>query len=863
MSDDVKVQFGVANEEAISALNQVRFAIEGLTDPLRAVRSTLGEVGEAFVAAFAVEQIVEFTEKMAELGLETEKMAAILGMTTKEVGEFQYIAGSVGISGESAALALERLSRSLSETSKAGSPAQQAMAALHITYKDAITGAILPLNELLPQIANKFQMMADGPNKTALAMDMFGRAGAQMIPILDKGAAGLKELSDAADSAGVALDDQATTALASIHEALYKLGQEIHGVTIQAFLDLAPVILGVVDKFQDLYEWSKKVYEQGFGLHDLWLDIQTEFDQTSDAVERLLGDFKKLGDELGVQDAKLPSVKETWKELQFILYYTDAIIISLIGDLRTILEWAITFGKEAGGAFLGVADILGDVATGHFGQATKDWETMMERWEQAARDHATNIKNIWLDTQRELAHLGKTPEDLPGFITPKSPSAALPDFKLQNAPGVHPLNEGQKAAEEAIKAEEKVAQARIKLEQEVDNTAYAMGAESLNAHLQKELDTAQEAYEAKRSALVKLQALYAGDKDKQAEYTGQLRSLDAEYMTQKQALWDKYYQKRQADAERDTQREVTNLERELQEGLRAYDRDYQMHLITIEQKTQLETAFTNFIRKQIIDRLTAAQAGLDKESEQYKKLEQQKEQVTQQSNARIDKLNDQLVEFEVHRWQQLGTAISRSFGNALSGMLNGTMTWRQAMINVISSITDAFINMGVEIVDDWIKQQIAKLIVTKTSETAAGVTQIMTAAAIAAANAFASTAAIPIVGPELAPAAAASAYGTVSAMTSLLSAAGGMVVPHDTLAMVHEDEMILPAHLSSGVQNIIANNGGGGGGGGGDTYNVHIHAMDGQSVARVLSNNEGALVSAFAKARRNMHPALMGAGKSG
>ncbi|MGH9593343.1 MAG: hypothetical protein ACRD5L_09650, partial [Bryobacteraceae bacterium] len=50
----------------------------------------------------------------------------------------------------------------------------------------------------------------------------------------------------------------------------------------------------------------------------------------------------------------------------------------------------------------------------------------------------------------------------------------------------------------------------------------------------------------------------------------------------------------------------------------------------------------------------------------------------------------------------------------------------------------------------------------------------------------------------------------------------GGVVPHDMLAMVHKDEMVLPKDISQPLQSSLAE-GGGIGGGGGHTFNVQPH----------------------------------------
>jgi hypothetical protein len=79
------------------------------------------------------------------------------------------------------------------------------------------------------------------------------------------------------------------------------------------------------------------------------------------------------------------------------------------------------------------------------------------------------------------------------------------------------------------------------------------------------------------------------------------------------------------------------------------------------------------------------------------------------------------------------------------------------------------------------------------------------------------------------------------------SAAGGWTVPqlgpNGTLAQLHSREMVLPAHLSEGLQNMIDN----GGAGAGHTFNLNIQAWDGASVMRAGPT----LVAAINRAMRN------------
>ena len=119
-------------------------------------------------------------------------------------------------------------------------------------------------------------------------------------------------------------------------------------------------------------------------------------------------------------------------------------------------------------------------------------------------------------------------------------------------------------------------------------------------------------------------------------------------------------------------------------------------------------------------------------------------------------------------------------------------------------------------------------------------------AAQAAAGAFAATAAIPYVGPELAPAAAALAYSDTMAFGALASAAGGYDIPSNINPMVqtHASEMILPASIADPLRGMIA----GGGRGGGPNVTLNASLVDVRGLRQALMRG-----GALEKSIRDLH----------
>jgi hypothetical protein len=96
--------------------------------------------------------------------------------------------------------------------------------------------------------------------------------------------------------------------------------------------------------------------------------------------------------------------------------------------------------------------------------------------------------------------------------------------------------------------------------------------------------------------------------------------------------------------------------------------------------------------------------------------------------------------------------------------------------------------------------------------------------------------------------------GIMAMMGNLSSAAGGYWdVPHDQLAAIHKNEMVLPAAHSARLRSMIEGGGdgfGGGGQGGGPT-SITINAVDAKGVARLFRDNGPALARAMKEQARN------------
>src|SRR5581483_2279406 len=151
-----------------------------------------------------------------------------------------------------------------------------------------------------------------GPMKTALAMQLFGKSGAEMVPLLNRGKAGITDLMEEAKKLGIVIDDDTAAAAKHFEESMNKLKAAADGLGNKLMKETLPSLQIIVDnitegaaesqgRFQAVLNFAgfvSKAFIVGFSA------IQTFFDSlgeeisnwSQDATFRIVG-FARAADQ--------------------------------------------------------------------------------------------------------------------------------------------------------------------------------------------------------------------------------------------------------------------------------------------------------------------------------------------------------------------------------------------------------------------------------------------------------------------------------------------------------------------------------------------------------------------------------------
>ena len=221
-----------------SAAGKVSGGLKGLAGAAGGLGGALG----ALVPAVSVAGMAALAKGAIDTADNFAKMSAKTGASVEQLSKFKQAADLGGSSIEQVGDSMLKLNRALGTGE---GPAIEALKTLGINANDA-NGKLKSTDAIMLEVADKFKAMPDGANKSALAMELFGKSGANMIPMLNGGSKAIDGLNVTMTTkfakAAEVFNDRITT----IQAKLMELGVQLADVLMPVFNGLMSLIETIV-----------------------------------------------------------------------------------------------------------------------------------------------------------------------------------------------------------------------------------------------------------------------------------------------------------------------------------------------------------------------------------------------------------------------------------------------------------------------------------------------------------------------------------------------------------------------------------------------------------------------------------------
>jgi hypothetical protein len=266
-------------KKGAAAVTRMADEMESASSFAKSALLALGTAIGAHSFASAIKSTADFEDELGKLSQKT-------GITVASLSALKYAGDLSDVSMESLRVGLGQLAKNMADAQIGTGEAQSAFAALGIQVAGA-RGQLKPTEQQLLEIADKFAGMADGAGKTALAMKIFGRSGADLIPLLNEGRSGIEAMRKEAEHLGIVIRDEASAAARDFNDNLTRLKSALEGVKIQA---AGPVILALKDLTEQML--AAKAATGSF-----WAALMLGGDQTQaplQAIDEIEGKLRTL-----------------------------------------------------------------------------------------------------------------------------------------------------------------------------------------------------------------------------------------------------------------------------------------------------------------------------------------------------------------------------------------------------------------------------------------------------------------------------------------------------------------------------------------------------------------------------------------
>lgn len=169
------------------------------------------------------------------------KLSQKTGLAVKDVAGMQLAYRLAGVQGDALTTSMSRLSKGVVE-------GNIALTALGIKTKTA-GGEFRGTKDVMLELADRFQKLPDGAQKTALALQIFGKAGAELIPLLNGGAQGIRDMDAMAEKLGLTISEDTAKQAEQFNDTLDLIGMGSKGVAQGIAAQLLPTLTSLASSF--------------------------------------------------------------------------------------------------------------------------------------------------------------------------------------------------------------------------------------------------------------------------------------------------------------------------------------------------------------------------------------------------------------------------------------------------------------------------------------------------------------------------------------------------------------------------------------------------------------------------------------
>lgn len=341
---DAESAMGDYGDETEKAAEQTEDAKAKFAD----VAGTVAEVGKAIAAAAvaigaaavaAGKEIWDMANATAEAGDEIEKNSQKVGLSFESYQKWDYAMQLAGTSMSSCTTGLKTLTNTFDDAQNGSAGAIQKFERLGLSLDD-LKGK--SREEIFSATVAALQNVSDETERAALANDMFGKSGQDLLPLLNQSTEATQALLEEAEQYGMVMSDDAVKASAAFQDSLSKMKGTMNGLKNSIVGELLPGITQIMDGFSDLVSGNENAGEE------IKAGVESVIETVTGMIPEAVSIITTIAEAI-LENA--PSIIQALAQgiidaIPQLLPVVTAVVIDLINTLALLLPEIINAGMQ-------------------------------------------------------------------------------------------------------------------------------------------------------------------------------------------------------------------------------------------------------------------------------------------------------------------------------------------------------------------------------------------------------------------------------------------------------------------------------------------------------------------------------------
>ena len=196
-------------------------------------------IGAAVVGAGTA--VYGFATKAAAVGDNVDKMSQKIGISREAYQELDFICSQSGTSVDTLQMGLKTMTNTMQAASEGTGSAVAIFEKLGVAVTDS-SGNLRSQEDVMWDCLSALQGMENQTEKAALANDLFGRSGSELMPLLNAEAGSIEAMKQQAHDLNLVLSDEAVDASVKLTDTLDQMKRSLSVVGTEIGVALMPYI---------------------------------------------------------------------------------------------------------------------------------------------------------------------------------------------------------------------------------------------------------------------------------------------------------------------------------------------------------------------------------------------------------------------------------------------------------------------------------------------------------------------------------------------------------------------------------------------------------------------------------------------